>query len=214
MVELAMVLVVIGILMGGVLKGMEMITNTKLKKMQAQQAGTIAAMNLYYDRYTQYPGDDPAATSHFTALNGKPEYNGDGDGFIGTGDDWDMDESAPFVAGEQETLKFWSHLRAAGFVEGTYNKHSRPTHAMQDGKIGIQAGGLEIRYHVLVFGNLDGDMAWILDSRWDEGKADTGALQSAEITEDLEYSNAPATSYMPDLKYNLVWKLVGTNATN
>ncbi|MCZ6796949.1 MAG: prepilin-type N-terminal cleavage/methylation domain-containing protein, partial [Gammaproteobacteria bacterium] len=44
LVEIAIVLVVIGLLIGGVLKGQEMITNAKLKRIQRDNAGIAAAM--------------------------------------------------------------------------------------------------------------------------------------------------------------------------
>jgi len=52
------VLVIVGLLIGGVLKGQEMITNAKLKRIESDNAGVAAAMFSYQDRYLQLPGDD------------------------------------------------------------------------------------------------------------------------------------------------------------
>ena len=60
LVEIAIVLVIVGLLIGGVLKGQEMITNAKLKRIESDNAGIAAAMFSYQDRYTQLPGDDSA----------------------------------------------------------------------------------------------------------------------------------------------------------
>ena len=65
LVEIAIVLVIVGLLIGGVLKGQEMITNAKLKRMESDNAGLAAAMFSYQDRYLQLPGDDSQAASRF-----------------------------------------------------------------------------------------------------------------------------------------------------
>ena len=51
LVEIAIVLVIVGLLIGGVLKGQEMITNAKLKRIESDNAGMAAAMFSYQDRY-------------------------------------------------------------------------------------------------------------------------------------------------------------------
>ena len=61
LVEIAIVLVIIGLLIGGVLKGREMITNAKIKRIENDFAGVSAAIYAYQDRYGVLPGDDPAA---------------------------------------------------------------------------------------------------------------------------------------------------------
>ncbi len=41
LVEIAIVLVIVGLLIGGVLKGQEMITNAKLKRIESDNAGLV-----------------------------------------------------------------------------------------------------------------------------------------------------------------------------
>ena len=86
LVEIAIVLVIVGLLIGGVLKGQEMITNAKLKRVESDNAGIAAAMFSYQDRYLQLPGDDSDAGSRFDAYAAPfttADANGDGDGAIG-----------------------------------------------------------------------------------------------------------------------------------
>jgi len=59
LVELAIVLVIIGIILGAVLKGQELINNAKIKRLYNQQREIMAALYTYYDRYSYFPGDDP-----------------------------------------------------------------------------------------------------------------------------------------------------------
>ena len=58
LVEIAIVLVIIGLLLGGVLKGQEMITNAKVSKVENDYKGITAAILAYQDRYGVLPGDD------------------------------------------------------------------------------------------------------------------------------------------------------------
>jgi len=62
LVEIAIVLVIIGLLLGGILKGQEMITQAKIKNVIADMSGVSAAMYGYQDRYRALPGDDKNAT--------------------------------------------------------------------------------------------------------------------------------------------------------
>jgi prepilin-type N-terminal cleavage/methylation domain-containing protein len=57
LIEMAIVLVVIGLILGMVYKGRALVDSAKVKKMAAQYNKIIGAMNVYYDRYGSYPGD-------------------------------------------------------------------------------------------------------------------------------------------------------------
>ena len=77
-----MVLAIIGLLIGGVLKGHEMITNAKLKRIEIDQADVMTAMFSYQDRYLQLPGDDSGANDRFTVYGGNVVVNGNSSGTI------------------------------------------------------------------------------------------------------------------------------------
>src|SRR3954468_12994752 len=102
LVEIAIVLVIIGLLLGGILKGQEMITQAKIKNVIADMTGISAAMYGYQDRYRTLPGDDKSATRWTGATPGN------GDGVING-------KYLSSTAGD-ESLNFWDHLRKAGFV--------------------------------------------------------------------------------------------------
>ena len=100
LIEIAIVLVIIGLLLGGILKGQELITSARVKNIVAQLDGTKAAFFGFQDRYRALPGDFNAAT---TQISGATQ-NGNGDGQI---------------AGT-EAIAVWDHLSHAGFINGTY----------------------------------------------------------------------------------------------
>jgi prepilin-type N-terminal cleavage/methylation domain-containing protein len=57
LVELAIVLVIIGIILGAILKGQELIDNAKVKRLQNDLKGLEAAIWTFYDRTGYFPGD-------------------------------------------------------------------------------------------------------------------------------------------------------------
>src|SRR5450830_427175 len=81
LVEIAIVLVIIGLLLGGILKGQEMITQAKIKNVVNDFNGITAAINSYQDRYRALPGDDLNAAGRW----GTGVISGDGNGVFCTG---------------------------------------------------------------------------------------------------------------------------------
>src|SRR5438094_8822899 len=79
LVEIAIVLVIIGLLLGGILKGQEMITQAKIKNVINDFNGIAVAVTSYQDRYRALPGDDANATTRWTT---QAPGKGNGDGVI------------------------------------------------------------------------------------------------------------------------------------
>src|SRR6195256_1766301 len=79
LVEIAIVLVIIGLLLGGILKGQEMITQAKIKNIVNDFNGVTVAVTSYQDRYRSLPGDDQNATTRWTV---QAPGKGNGDGVI------------------------------------------------------------------------------------------------------------------------------------
>src|SRR2546423_5887620 len=82
LVEIAIVLVIIGLLLGGILKGQEMITQAKIKNVIADFSGVSAAYHGYQDRYRAIPGDDPNAATRWAAMTNPAPVAGDGNGIV------------------------------------------------------------------------------------------------------------------------------------
>jgi len=57
LIELAIVLVIIGIILGAILKGQELIKNAQAKRLLNDLRGLEAAIWTFYDRYGRFPGD-------------------------------------------------------------------------------------------------------------------------------------------------------------
>lgn len=102
LVELAVALVVIGLLIGGTLKGIELIDSARLKSVLSQVNEYRVATTLFLDRYDALPGDYHLASQTVH----KDLKNGPNSGIL-TGDG---------LAHNSPSLHFWTHLAAAGFI--------------------------------------------------------------------------------------------------
>ena len=211
LVEIAIVLVIVGLLIGGVLKGQEMITNAKLKRVESDNAGIAAAMFSYQDRYLQLPGDDNDALSRFDVYSGLTvaNINGNGDGSIGGA--WDANNLADIETNGPgvESDKFWGHLRAAALIAGGGRDGTKPTNAY-GGQIGIQDGSLAIAGHVTIFGQIEGPIAKIIEARLDDGLPNAGRVQSgcsSCTTPVLMSATAGSASYDDAERYSMAFRL-------
>lgn len=72
LIEMAIVLVVIGLILGMVYKGRQLVASAKVKNAQAGYNKVIAGMNTYYDRYGQFPGDGCGTGSTYDSNNPSP----------------------------------------------------------------------------------------------------------------------------------------------
>lgn len=109
LIEIAIVLVIIGLLLGGVMKGQTMVQNTKIKRIATDTQSVQASIHAYSDTYWQLPGDDSGAATRFGLI--ATANSGGGDGIIGG-----VFDSA--VAGVESQLA-WNHLRCANLIKGT-----------------------------------------------------------------------------------------------
>lgn len=182
--EIAIVLIIIGLLLGGILKGQEMVVQAKIKNIISDFAGVSAAYHAYGDRYRASPGDDPAAASRWSVPTSAT--SGDGDGQIsGTYNNG----NAACVAGV-ESCSWWDHLRRAGFIGGTGVTQPRN---IASGLIGVQSGdGTAPTYGpvlggaggaggfyglILCSANLPDKMGTALDAQMDDGVRTTGSVR-------------------------------------
>src|SRR4051794_40083656 len=101
LIEIAIVLVIIGLLLGGVLKGQELITSARVRNLISVQDGIKAAFFGFQDRFRALPGDYTLATVNITGATA----NGNGNGRVETGA---TGGTAP--AGAEEHILVWDHL--------------------------------------------------------------------------------------------------------
>lgn len=117
LVELAIVLTIIGLLIGGVLKGQEMIKNAKVEATIAQVNGYLAAITTFKDKQDNWPGDFSKAQTRLPNCSTSTYCsNGDGNGRIGT--TVTNGELLTDVSTGVENVNFWKHLALADLITG------------------------------------------------------------------------------------------------
>ena len=201
LVEIAIVLVIIGLLLGGVLKGQEMITQAKIKNVINDFNGVTVAVTSYQDRYRALPGDDQNATTRWTT---QAPASGNGDGSVlGAYNANDTSGTGGAPAAAAESNLFWQHLRIAGFVPGlTVGTGSgTPPPNAAGGLIGVESGvvgtsGLGFTGTIICFSNLPEKIASAVDAQMDDSQPASGQvraqLQSTANPATLSASNVTA----------------------
>lgn len=194
LVEIAIVLVIIGLLLGGVLKGQELITQAKIKNIANDLNGMSAAVYGYQDRYKAYPGDDLNAASRWT---NPLATSGDGNAQVGATSNKVIIDCSASTA---ENCQFWHHLRLAGFIGGDTavgpGKLS-PQNAV-GGILQVQQGAMGLSGLVICTTNLPGKVANAIDAQFDDGKPDTGMVRGQSDATKLDTAMAAGSAYIDD----------------
>jgi prepilin-type N-terminal cleavage/methylation domain-containing protein len=204
LVEIAVVLVIVGLLLGAVLKGQELIENSRVKNAVNEISSVKAAAYGYLDRYKSLPGDDgPIGSltgrgSNWTGITAA----GNRDGVVGAG-------ANPFAAPTGEHLGFWQHLRSSGFLTGAATDTglaALPKNAF-GGQTGLaslttQLGNFNTR--AVCMSQVPGKAATALDNQLDDGRPNSGTVRSTlQAGAASTAPGAAATAYSEDQRYTL-----------
>lgn len=120
LVELAIVMTIIGLIIGAILKGNELIKNAQITSTIAQVNAYKAALDTFIDVYSAVPGDIATATTRIsgcTAANSCSD--GDGNTIVGViaTNAVDIDQTGTTVP-NIETSLFWKHLALGDYIAG------------------------------------------------------------------------------------------------
>jgi prepilin-type N-terminal cleavage/methylation domain-containing protein len=178
LVELSIVLVIIGLLLGGILKGQEMIENGKIKNLENDVKGITAAYYAYRDRYNALPGDDPRALLRWTAAV-PAAVNGTGDGIVATAVTW---SACGVATTAPESCLFFQDLRLAGLLTGAgpsdpINAYGGVIRVIQNDNSVPANTAMGVGLN-LCFGNLPSKAAEAVDATFDDGNPTTGNVRA------------------------------------
>lgn len=183
LIELAIVLVIIGLLLGGVLKGQELINSAKVKNMVADFQNAQIYLYGYQGKFKSLPGDDSQVANHITDADvaSTPAANNKVGDFNIAGN-WDSTTKT------DESYLFWQHVRIAGLAPGATNKDDanyEPRNA-DGGRVGIQSktGFLTItdaKYpgsFVVCSDKILGKLVKQIDVTMDDGQTNAGSVRA------------------------------------
>lgn len=204
LVEIAVVLVIIGLLLGAILGGQELIENSRVRNAVSEINSIRAASNGYFDRYRVMPGDDgPVATlqargSSWAGIT----VGGNNNGQIAA-------PANPFAAPTAEHLGFWQHLRASGFLTGNpadVGAAALQTNAFTGltGLASLQAQMGNFNAVVICMSQVPGSAATALDNQIDDGQPGTGTLRATQQAGAANTApGAVAAAYSEDQRYTI-----------
>jgi prepilin-type N-terminal cleavage/methylation domain-containing protein len=186
LIEIAIVLVIIGLLLGGVLKGQELINSARVKNLATDFKNIPVYIYGYQDKFRALPGDDAQVVNHVTGTlattNGTP-----GNGVIEG--DWNSNTDT------DESILFWQHVRLAGLATGSTIPGAAdymPVNA-SGGIIGITSGtsvaadaamtsgGVALRgSYIICSSGILGKFVKQLDLQMDDGQTNGGSMMAGE----------------------------------
>ncbi|MBU1425160.1 MAG: prepilin-type N-terminal cleavage/methylation domain-containing protein [Gammaproteobacteria bacterium] len=180
LIEIAIVLVIIGLLLGGVLKGQELINSAKVKNLATDFKNIPVYIYGYQDKFRALPGDDGSAASHVEGATVASTNGTINNGVIEGA--WDT------LTFTDETQKFWQDVRLAGLATGPTADGADllPTNSV-NGIIGITnsgtnnptlAGNLLRGSYIICSAAILGKYAKQLDIQMDDGAPTTGSMRA------------------------------------
>lgn len=192
LVEVAIVLVVIGLLLGAILKGQELIQAGRVRTLADATTTLQAAYFGFLDRYHQVPGDWQAARA--SQAIGVPITGG------GNNDGWLTNvPGSPAVYDEANAL--WEQLAAARFIPGSYSGTAGVEPTTDNGLAPLNAynrvvvigrtddyqGENPIRLHLVIGRGVPVGIMRELDTKVDDGRPQTGRVRASVADADVTY---------------------------
>jgi len=210
LIELSIVLVIIGLIIGGIVAGQSLVRTSQINSIMTDVQRYAQAIDSFNQKYGALPGDFATATSYWSTSG-----NGNGNGQVASG----------------EVFRFWQHLANASLIEGSYSGVSgsgggatfdhvigtnAPKSKMNNSGYGVSWVGVkssDTNYfdgsykHAMIFGNystnnlpvtsaLTTDEMLGFDSKYDDGSPSTGKILTWKLTTGYTPSCASsATAY-------------------
>jgi len=199
LIEIAIVLVIIGLLLGGILKGQELINSARVKNLSTDFRNVPVFIYGYQDKFKALPGDDSAASTHVSGAN-----NASTPGAASKRGDGVIDGNWNSTTATDESYLFWQHVRLAGLAPGSTSTGAAdyaPVNAL-GGRIGIQSAkpftSMNSGTYFICSAGVSGKFAKQLDSQLDDGDTDAGSMQAGATADGSAVANGAlddATTY-------------------
>ena len=202
LIEIAIVLVIIGLLLGGVLKGQELINSAKVKNLATDFRNIPVFIYGYQDKFKALPGDDPTIGTTIPHLTGATACGAVVAGKCNPGNGL-IDGNWNDTTAASESYIFWQQVRLAGLTTGSIDTNPATTPPAvylpvnaAGGNIGIQSGtsslaltpmkdvsGAVIRgTYIICSPNILGKFAKQLDIQLDDGNTQTGSMMAFDTS--------------------------------
>jgi hypothetical protein len=194
---MAIVLVIIGLLLGGILKAQELMVNARVRELIAQQDGVKAAFFGFQDRFRAYDGDYANASTSVSSST----QNGNGNGRIES-------DVTP-----NEAILAWEHLSHAGFLNARYtyaataspqtsprNNYGALMELVFDGiyGAGTTAAPSPLRHNIKTGAQIPVAVIAEVDRKVDDGAPNTGGFQFSRYQGNAAVAPSDGSVVAPD----------------
>ncbi len=231
LVELSIVLVILGLLVGGILAGQSLIRADELRDVSTGISKLTVASHAFRDKYFAMPGDMNNATKFWGVLDADPATckdtastttatcDGNGDGMMGS------------LTGSFEMFRIWQHMANAGLIEGSYTGTQNPSNPGSDRcNTGVNCPAFKLEQasaRIAWYGNITGntffydgsygnmliiskvngpimkaDEMWNIDTKIDDGKPHYGRMIAYKQSSSANYDACVAANAVTS-EYNL-----------
>ena len=196
LIELSIVLVIIGLLIGGVLGGQELIHQGELRSVLTEANSYTVAVNTFRTKYNAWPGDMPNASQYWPSAPTLP--NGNGNGSIGGS------------GTTNEGFLAWEVLALSGIIPGKYTGQASTADPLNYVEAGINVPKSKLNpahWNIGRFYDIDGN-GFAVPAFWPNNTAEQfspNALWLAELDDktqnfDMGLSLTPSDSKELDSK--------------
>ncbi|MBF0428796.1 MAG: prepilin-type N-terminal cleavage/methylation domain-containing protein [Magnetococcales bacterium] len=194
LIEIAIVLVIIGLLIGGVLKGQAMVKNSKIKRIATDTAAVQGALNAYMDSYWVLPGDDANSATRWAIAAPASGTGTTGNGLIEGFFNDAAGNTAVTVATTVESSHAWNHLYCEGLIKGVCTATAGATIAPPTNPIGgitgVADGRVTANRHLgltkkmVCMRGIPSEYAMVYDTQFDDGAGLTGDVRGSAAADD------------------------------
>jgi len=217
LIEIAIVLVIIGLLLGGVLKGQELINSARVKNLANDFKNIPVFIYGYQDKFKALPGDQLQAALDLQFPPANTAKASTAAATLGNGV---IDGNWNDISTASESYVFWQHVRLAGLAPGPTTIPGTPAHGdgylptnAASGELGIQSGTTDVTKtpinataatnpirgsYVICSTGILGKFVKQLDTQMDDGNTATGSMMAGIATPAGTPMTAVATASIDD----------------
>ena len=189
LVEIGIVLLIIGLLLGAVLKGQELVESARVKNAGSMFNSISAAVSTYRDRYRNLPGDDccvatkTARSATWASAMASTAQNAQSNGIVD-----DATAATWGIWNGWQHVTFWLDLYASGFITGDATQRTaavfpkNPWGGVADIVHSGSTYGFAANSLILCMNSVPGKGATQLDTSLDDGNPATGSIRATAAT--------------------------------
>lgn len=201
LIELAVVTVIVGLLIAGLIIGQSLVRSAKIQEFIVDNQEYSQAVGLFEQKYKFLPGDYPFATDQWSGT-----FNGNGDG----------DASDTISASRTENGLFWQHLSLSGLISDSFdgtliNKDTNPLPSINIPELDtdlVGSGYRDVDARGFRYDFFNGPDLYVIDNKIDDGLVRSGELSAFGATSGCPFGGG--ISYDPsreECQYNVHWLL-------